>query len=165
MHAGGRIEDAAAMLDESAVAALFWRVVNLGKWATAKGFATQLDFRNELRLLMGRCLELDPGYFYGGPHRALGAYYARAPSMVGGDLERSQSHFQQSLNLGPNYLATRVLYAQDYAVKAENRELFVEQLRLVVEADPAVDPSIEPENRVERRKAERLLAQADLLFD
>jgi tetratricopeptide (TPR) repeat protein len=111
MQAGGRIEDAAAALDDKAVGALFWRIVNLGKWASAKGFTTQLDVRNELRLLMGRCLALDPAFFHGGPHRVLGAYYARAPAMVGGDLERSQSHFEQSINLGPNYLATRVLYA------------------------------------------------------
>lgn len=165
MQAGTRIEEAVSILDRSAVPALYWRSANLGKWASAQGFATLLSYKDEIRAVMTRCLELDANYFYAAPHRYFGAFYARAPSFAGGDLVRSKEHFEQSLRFAPNYFATRVLYAQDYAVKAQERATFDAQLAYVLAHQPSELPDAEPENTVEQHKARDLQARAGDLFE
>ena len=166
MRAGTRIEEALGVLDASAAPGLYWRASNLGKWASADGFATLLSYKDEIRAVMARCLELDREYYYWGPDRYFGVFYGRAPSFAGGDLERSREHFETSLRHAPHYFATRVLMAQDYAVKAQDRATFDEQLTYVLEHDPEEGgPDIAPENRCEQRKARALVAQADELFE
>jgi tetratricopeptide (TPR) repeat protein len=165
MRNGTRIEEAVSVLQVGAVPALYWRSTNLGKWASAQGFATVLSYKDEIRAIMSRCLELDANYFYAGPHRYFGAFFARAPAFAGGDLERARQHFDQSLQVAPNYFATRVLYAQDYAVKSQNRALFEEQLNLVINGNVEAIPEVAPENRAEQRKARELMARADELFE
>jgi len=165
MQAGTRIEEAVSILDRSAVPALYWRSANLGKWAAAQGFATLLSYKDEIRAVMTRCLELDANYFYAGPHRYFGAFYARAPSFAGGDLNRSKEHFEASLRVAPDYFATRVLYAQDYAVKAQDRATFDAQLTYVLQHDPSTLADVEPENRIEQRKARDLQQRAGDLFE
>jgi hypothetical protein len=164
IEAGTRIEEALVVLDRAAVPALYWRAANLGKWATAQGFATVLTYKDEIRAVMTFCLERDEDYFYAGPHRYLGAFYARAPGFAGGDLAKSQLHFQRALERHPGMFSTRVLYALDYAVQAENRALYEEQLGLVLDGDPAAEAEVAPENRIEQRKAREALAQIEDRF-
>ena len=166
MRAGTRIEEAVAVLDARAVPALYWRSTNMGKWGLAKGFATVLSYKDEIRAIMARCLELDATYYYYGPHRYFGAFYARVPAFAGGDLERSREHFEAALEGAPGYLATRSLMAEHYAVKSQNRALFDEQLAAVLEADlAALPPDVRPENTIEQRRARELMAKADELFE
>lgn len=165
MEAGTRIEDAIAVLDRSAVPALYWRAANLGKWASAQGFATVLSYKDEIRAVMQFCLEHDEDYFFAGPHRYFGAFYARAPAFAGGDLTKSEFHFKRAIERHAKVFSTRVLYAIDYAVKAQNRALYEEQLNLVISGNPADEPTIEPENRIEQRKAREALAQAADRFE
>jgi tetratricopeptide (TPR) repeat protein len=165
MREGGKIEESVSLIDRTGVPCLYWRSANLGKWASAQGFATVLSYKDEIKAVMTRVLELDPGYFYAAPHRYFGAFFARAPAYAGGDLNKSREHFEASIRVEPNYFATRVLYAQDYAVKAQNRALFTEQLNYVINGNPAAVPEVEPENRAEQRKARDLLARADDLFE
>lgn len=166
MRAGTRIEEAVAVLDARAVPALYWRSTNMGKWGLAKGFATVLSYKDEIRAIMARCLELDATYYYYGPHRYFGAFYARVPAFAGGDLERSREHFDAALEGAPGYLATRTLMAEHYAVKSQNRALFDEQLNAVINADLGQLPAdVRPENEVEQRRARDLAAKAGELFE
>src|SRR5690606_27343763 len=114
---------------------------------------------------MTRALELDRYYFFAGPDRYFGAFFAIAPSYAGGDLERSRQHFDESIRREPNYLGTHVLLAAEWAVKAQNRQVFEDSLRLVIDADANSLEGAEPENRVEQRKAAELIAQIDELFE
>ena len=75
--------------------------------AVARGFATILSYKDEIRAIMARCLELDAAYFHSGPHRYFGAFYARVPAFAGGDLERSREHFDTALSVDPNYFDQR----------------------------------------------------------
>ncbi|MFW6067676.1 MAG: TRAP transporter TatT component family protein [Myxococcota bacterium] len=165
MQGGARMEDAVSLLDARAVGALYWRSSALGKWASEKGFATLLSYKDEIRKVMTHVLELDPTFYFGGPHRYFGAFYARAPGFAGGDLDRSKRHFEKSLEMEPNYFATRVLYAEDWAVKAQDRQVFDEQLEYVLDGDPESLPPVAPENRCEQKKAERLQEKAFELFE
>lgn len=165
MNAGNRIEQSLALLDVRAVPLLYWRSSAQGKWARRDGFATLLSVKDEIRAVMSRVLELDRTYFYTGPDRYFGAFFAVAPAYAGGDLDRSRTHFEYSLGQAPNYLGTHVLYATEYAVKTQDRALFQRELDLVIAADPAVIPELEPENRVEQRKAREALARIDEFFE
>jgi len=166
MRSGTRIEEAIAILDANAVPALYWRSSNMGKWGLAKGFATVLSYKDEIRAIMARCMELDATYFHHGPPRYFGAFYARVPAFAGGDLELSKSNFDQSLAAAPDYLGTRTLIASMYAVKAQDRALFEEQLNFVIAANvDELDEELRPENTIEQRRAQELLGQADELFE
>ncbi len=162
---GERIEEAVEVLDARAVPALYWRSANMGKWASYEGFATLLAYKDEVKAIMQWCLDQDERFYYGGPHRYFGAYYARIPAMAGRDLERSKRHFETSIQIEPNYFATRVLYAQDYAVNAQQRATFDEQLAYVLEHDPAALADAAPENRCEQRKARALKERAEEIFE
>lgn len=164
MAAGEHVQDAVSILGADAVPALYWRASNLGRWARLDGFATVLSFKDEIRAVMTRCMELDRYYFFAGPDRYFGAFFAIAPTYAGGDLDRSQQHFEESIRRAPNYFGTHVLYAENLAVKRQDREAFEEHLNTVIEGDPESLPEAAPENRVEQRLARDLLEQADDLF-
>lgn len=165
MAAGEPVQNAVGLLEANAVPALYWRASALGKWARRDGFATVLSFKDEIRAVMTRCMELDRYYFFAGPDRYFGAFFAIAPSYAGGDLERSRQHFEESVRHEPNYFGTHVLMAENLAVKLQDRAMFEEHLRVVIDGDPASLPGAEPENRVEQRKARELMERIDELFE
>ena len=166
MQNGEQVAEAIQVLGEDAVPALYWRASNLGKWASADGFATLLSYKDEIRAVMAHCLENDRDFFHWGPDRYFGVFFARAPSFAGGDLDRSKEHFEASLGREPNYFGTHVLMAQDWAVKAQDRAAFDEHIAFVLNGDPmSAGEELGPENRCEVRKAQLLQAQADSLFE
>lgn len=152
-------------LDQTAVPLIYWRSSALGRWARRDGFATVLAYKDEIRASMTRCLELDREYFFGGPDRYFGAFFAVAPSYAGGDLDRSRQHFDYSISRFPGYFGTHVLYAVEYAVKTQDRALFTRELQWVIDNDPNMLPDVAPENIAEQRRARDALARADELFE
>ncbi|MGF1469030.1 MAG: TRAP transporter TatT component family protein [Sandaracinaceae bacterium] len=165
MAAGELFENVVGMLDERAVPALYWRASNLGRWARNEGFATLLSYKDEVRAVMARCLELERYYYFAGPDRYFGAFFSIAPSYAGGDLERSREHFEESIRRQPDYFGTRVLMAETYAVQAQDRDVYQTQLQYVIDGDPEALAPVAPENRVEQRKAREMLAEIDDLFE
>jgi hypothetical protein len=57
-----------------------------------------------------------------------------------------------------------VLYAELNALKAGDRATFERLLKEVIDADVTATPALEPENRVEQRKAKLLLDEVDVYF-
>jgi hypothetical protein len=165
MRDGAKIEEAAQALDKTGVPLLYWRASSLGKWASAKGFATLLSHKDEIKQIMQICLDKDAEFFYRGPNRYFGVFYARAPSFAGGDLVKSRENFERSLAGHPNYFGTHTLMAEDLAVKAQDRKLFDEHVNFVLNGDANAIPELGPENRAEQRKAELLKKRADELFE
>ncbi|MEQ8458817.1 MAG: TRAP transporter TatT component family protein [Sandaracinaceae bacterium] len=165
MQAGDRVEDAVSVLGADAVPALYWRASNLGKWARADGFATVLSFKDEIRAVMSHCLENGRDFFFSGPDRYFGAFFAIAPAYAGGDLDRSRQHFEYSISQQPNYFGTRVLMAENLAVKLQDREMFQTQLQYVLDGDPDSLEGAAPENRIEQRKAQALMDRIDEFFE
>ncbi len=164
MAAGELIEDAVSVLGPEAVPALYWRSSNLGRWATLDGFATLLSYKDEIRAIMEFCLANNPTYWFQGPDRYFGIFYARAPGFAGGDMKKSAAHFKVSMDAQPHYLGTRIAMAEEWAIKEDNKELFLELVNHVLEADPAVVPYIKPENLCEQRKAQILKDDIDEYF-
>lgn len=164
LEAGEKPMDAAPALGKDDVPCMYWTSSSLGKWAKLNGILTSLKHIDTVKAYMTRIGELDPSYYYYGPDRYWGAYYSLIPSFSGRDLDKSKKHFDVSIQNAPQYLGTKVLVADAWAVNSQNRDAYVEALQAVIDADPGDDPNIAAENRAEQAKAKKLLAQADERF-
>jgi tetratricopeptide (TPR) repeat protein len=164
MRRGTDYGEAVRGLGADYVPALYWTAVNLGRWSRAKGFTTVLANRRKVQHLVSRVSTLDSAYFHGAPDRYWGAYYSIAPGFAGGDKEKSRQHFEKSLKIAPDYIGTKVTYAETYAVGVQNRELFERLLNEASAASVTSISGIEPEQRMEQAKARGFLARANELF-
>jgi len=144
-----------------AVPAMYWQATNLGKWAASKGFATKLKYKDTIAATMKHVKSLDENYFYAAPWRYFGAFEAATAGLAGGDLDKSKTNFEKSIEMAPNYLGTKVLFATYYCTKAQNKELYEKLLNEVIASDPTADPAIEAENLREIEKAKQALAKID----
>jgi len=161
--AGGKNwEEAISSVGKEALPAMYWYATNLAKWAVAEGIVRILKYKDRISALMSHCRDLDPGYWHGAPHRYFGVYWLKIP--VGKDADKSKAGFDKSLELGPNYLDTRVFYAEYFAVYSGNEELFESLLNAVVNTPEDVDPSLVPENRNAIRTAKDMLENMDEYF-
>ena len=156
--------EALSVLNASAVPALYWRASNLGRWAVLESFATLLSYKDEIREVMDFCLDQNPLYFYQGPDRYFGVFYAKAPGFAGGDMKKSAAHFNVAIDAHPNYYGTRILMAEEWAIKEDNRPLFEELINYVLNGDPNAIPELVPESTCEQRKAAKLMAEIDDTF-
>jgi hypothetical protein len=156
-------ESALQQLDKGAIPAMYWYATNLGKYALATSIVEVLNQKDRIKALMDLVKELDPSFSYWAADRYFGAFFTKIP-FPNGDLPLSAKHFQTSIEHAPEYLATKVLYAELNALKAGDRATFERLLKEVVEADPTATPALEPENRVEQRKAKLLLDEVDVYF-
>jgi tetratricopeptide (TPR) repeat protein len=157
-----KVEDAIKVVGREGLDPMYWWVVNLGKWARAEGLAKLLGNKDRAKGVMTRALELDETFFHGAPHRYFGAYWSLLP--VGRDLDKSKQHFERSLAIAPNYAGTKVLMAETYAVKKQDRALFDKLLGEVLALPDEAIPGLEPETRIEKDKARELQAKVNDLF-
>ncbi|MBL4688019.1 MAG: hypothetical protein JKY37_25740 [Nannocystaceae bacterium] len=164
MRDGGKFPEAVKLVGKPGVPAMYWYASALGKWAKKKGFAVLVGQKDNVKATMDRCLELDELYFFAGPWRYFGAFYAIAPAFAGGDLAKSIEHFKKSLELQPNYVGTKVLWAAELATEQQDEETFDKLLNEVLATPDDVIPELKPETIVEKQKARELLAQHDDLF-
>ncbi len=148
------------------VPALFWTGYNWGQWLNlSKDSPEAIIEMPRIEALMKYVLELDEGYYFGGPHLFFGAYYAGKPRMFGGDPNKAKRHFERALELsGGRFLMISYMYAKTYAVQVQDKELFEKLLKGVLEAPADILPSQRLANEVAKSKAKRLLAQAEDLF-
>ncbi len=166
MKAGEKHRDAIKKAPKEAVPGMYWYSTNMGKWAASKGFATVLRYKDDIKATMDHVMALDPNYFYAAPYRYFGAYEARTAGIAGGSLEKSEENFKRSVELSPDYLATKVLWAEYLCPKQQEggKETAKRLLEEVIAADANAVPEIAAENTIEQKKAKALLAKLDELF-
>lgn len=139
--------------------AIFWTATSYGKWGKMRNILKQLGPAKQARKMILYLHSMDRNYYYGGPARWLGTYYAVAPGIAGGDMEKSKKHYEEAMDAAPKYLATRVLMAENYAAKAKDRALYDRLLDEVLAGDPDALPEVAIEQRVEQDKARRMKAE------
>jgi hypothetical protein len=161
---GKKKSEAVSSLQKDDIMAIYWTASNLGKWAKSKSFSTLVKYKGYIASMMGHALELDETAFYGGPPRYWGAFYAAAPGFAGGDMGKSKEMFEKTKAMNPEYLGTYVLYADYYAQKAQEKDLFRTLLQHVIDTPADVLPEMLPEQNVEKLKAQRLMDNIDDLF-
>lgn len=148
--------------DPSAIPGLYWYATNLGKWGLLEGIATILKYKDDIFETMKFICKEDPTFYYGGCHRYFGAYWTKVP--FNKSPEKSKKHFDKSIEMAPEYLATKVLKANYYAELTQDPEMYKKLLNEVVESPDDGDPKIQPENKFEKEKAKRLLKQVEDKF-
>ena len=157
-----KVIEAITVVEKKYISAMYWWAANMGRYLSSKSVRVRLDHRELVEAVMHRVLSLDPEYFYSGPHRFFGAFYARLPGV---ELSRSEEYFQKAIDTFPDYLGTYVLRAQFLHTKAGERKKFKADLEFVINADPARLPDLMPENLFEQKKAQLLLNDEEMLFE
>jgi hypothetical protein len=116
--------------------------------------------------MMKRVLEIDEGFYYGGPHLFMGVWFASRPAIAGGDLRKAKQHFLKALELGQGkFLMAYVYYADSYARRALDKDLFVSTLQKVVATPADRVPELTLVNTTAQRKAKELLSHVDDYFE
>ncbi len=162
--AGSKVEDAISLLGREGVPLAYWYATNLGKWAKAKGISTLLRHKDRAFKIISFVYETQPDYFYAGPDRYFGAFYAVAPAFAGGDLNRSLTHFEASIKPAPAYLGTYVLTAELHSTATHDEAAFDRNLQTVTAAPVDALPEVIPEMKIEKKKAELLIKNKADLF-
>jgi hypothetical protein len=162
----GDFERQVGQTSRSDVPYVFWSASCWGNWigAHANSIAAVAELPR-VEALMRRSLTLDETYYYGGSHIFMGVLYASRPQVAGGNLDRSKEHFLKAIEIGQGkFLTAYVYYADYYARKAFDRELYVSVLNKVLETPADTVPELTLLNTVARQKAEALLGKTDEYF-
>ena len=145
---------------------LFWAGSCWGSWIKLNMHS--MEARAEIprmELLMIRVLELDEAFYYGGAHIFMGIIEASKPRIAGGDLDRARDHFLKAIEIGRGkFLMAEVYYANYYARKALDRQLFVSTLEKVLDTPADIQPDLTLLNTVAHVKAKELLTETDEYF-
>jgi hypothetical protein len=119
-----------------------------------------------VELLVRKALEIDEGFYYGGPHLFMGVWFAARPAIAGGDLQKAKGHFLKAMELGEDkFLMASVYYADNYARRAQDKELFVSTLEKVLKSPADSVPELTLLNTVAKKKAKALLNRVDEYFE
>lgn len=155
-----------AEMDKEDLPFLFWAASCWGSWIGLNlDSMAALAELPKVEAMMRRCLVLDPGFYYGGPHLFMGIWYASQPSMAGGNLELSRDHFLKAREFGKGrFLMTDVYFSQYFARKAFDRDLFISTLKKVLETPADIEPELTLLNTVAQRKAKEMLERVDDYF-
>jgi hypothetical protein len=146
---------------------IFWTATCWANWIRLN--LDSMEAMSELprvESLMKRAIELDEGFYYGGPHLFMGIWYASRPQIAGGNLKKSQDHFLKALDLGKGkFLMAYVYYADYYARKKMDKKLFTSTLEKVLETPAEISPDLTLVNTVAKNKAKELLGRVEEYFD
>ncbi|MDP2311182.1 MAG: TRAP transporter TatT component family protein [Pseudomonadota bacterium] len=146
------------------VPCLYWTSSALGKWAKLTGLTTTLKHLPTVKAYMTRAGDLDPTFYYSGPDRYWGVFYAALPSFAGQDLEKSKQYFEKAIAAQPDFAGNNVLFAEYWATKTQNKPEFEKALNGVLAQPTNLIPDVQPELESEHRKATALLANAGNYF-
>ena len=161
---GGTVEESVKHVPAEGIEAAYWYATNLGRWSHYKGLGAKLGNKDKIKASMERVMAIDEKYFEAAPHRYFGAFYAIAPSFAGGDMDKSEKEFKKAIEMAPNYVGTRVLYAVEYAKKKKDRALFDKLIAEALATPDDVLPDLIPETKNEKSKAAAAKAAAEKNF-
>jgi len=154
-------------LGQKDVPYIFWSATCWANWISLN--LDSMEAVAELprvELMMKRTLELDEGFYYGGPHLFMGIWFASRPKMAGGDLKKAQEHFLKALDFGKGkFLMAYIYYANYYAHQALDKDLFISTLQKVLKAPDDVAPDLVLLNTVAKKKAQELLNRIEEYFE
>jgi hypothetical protein len=148
------------------VPALFWAGMPLASAVNvSRDDVTMISLLPKAKALVARALELDETYYHGGGHMIFGALLGSMSPTLGGDPNKSRTHFEKALSItGRRFLMVQLMYAKTLAVQLQDRKLFDSLLDEILKADLSIFPEQKLANVAAKRRARRLLARAKELF-
>ena len=162
-----KFEQKLMRLDRKDVPYLFWAATAWGNWIRLNLRSMEaLAELPRVELMMRRVLTLDETFHHGSPHLFMGIWYASRPKVAGGSLTLAQHHFAKALELGERkFLMAHVYYAEHYALRAFDKELYTSLLNEVLSQPADSVPHLTLLNTAARHKARQLLTGVDELFE
>jgi hypothetical protein len=152
--------------DKEDVPALFWYGFNLSSLINNNRDSVPLLAKAYLiEKIMKRIIELDPEYFFGGPHLILLSYYSSLPPYSDEKLELSLFHYKKLKERkdGP-FLLADLFYARYYLPRKQDKEKFISVLNELV-----INPGGRKESvfydRVASKRAKIYLDEIDHFFE
>jgi hypothetical protein len=146
---------------------LFWSATCWASWISLNLDSVEAVAElPRVESMMQRVLELDDGFYYGGPHLFMGVWFASRPKIAGGDLKKAQGHFLRAIELGQGkFLMAYVYYANTYARQTLDKDLFTSTLQTVLKSPADQPPELTLLNTVAKKKAQELLGRVEEYFD
>ncbi len=133
-----------------------WIQANKNDWNAVAQLA-------QVKRIMQRVLELDESYQQGNAHLYLAVMESLIPEGLGGKPDQSKMHFERAVQLAPNNLMTKVLFAKHYARMAFDRNLHDNLLKTVLTTQ-ATSPGLTLINTLAQQQAQPLLDSANDYF-
>jgi len=156
---GKNMAEAVTVLGKDYKGGIFWTATCIGKWGKMQGIFKTIKSSKQARRMVEYLYKLDKDYYYGGPPRWLGTYFAVAPGMFGGDEAKAKQMYDEAMAMYPNYFATKVLMAENYAAKIKDKAMYDKLLDEVLSGDADAIPEVAIEQKVEQGKAQKLKAK------
>lgn len=140
---------------------LFWGAFGWLTWIQQQhGSPESMADLIVIEKIMARVLELDETIENGAAHLFFGALYGSKPAMIGGDFERSRTHFERALEISSReFLLVHTTFAETYCRMTFNQELHDTLLQEVLDFPIERSPDNTLSNQIAKRKAEFLLAE------
>lgn len=153
-------------IDAEDIRPLFWVAMSWNAWiALNLDKPAVLGELSTAQACLDRVMEIDPDYFFGTPSLMAGAMLAARPGILGGDAARAKDYFSRAMaeSRGAFFLAP-FYYAKYYAVRVQDKSLFLELIRMVEEGRPDQLKEVCLINVAMQQKVKGLKEQADELF-
>ena len=99
-------------LKSNSAISYFYRGLCRGKKGELQGIWASLGIIDPFEEDMKKAVSLDPTVNHSGPHRALGKLYLELPFFLGGDFDKSEFHFMESIRLAPDFAENHLGLAQ-----------------------------------------------------
>jgi hypothetical protein len=153
-------------LSKNDIPYIFWAASCWGSWISlSQGSIAALAELPRVELLMKKVLELDESFYYGGAHIFMGILNGSKPKMAGGNLDLAREHFLTAIELGRGeFLMAYIYYADYYAKKAFDKDIFAATLETVLKTPADIRPDLTLLNTVAHTKAKAMLDEADEYF-
>lgn len=153
-------------MDAGSMEPLFWMAVSWNGWIQLNlDKPAALGELGEAQACLDRVMEIDPEYFFGTPYLMAGAMLAARPGILGGDAVRAKGFFSKGMaaSNGAFFLAP-YYYARYYAVRVQDKALFLDLIRRVEEGHPDQLKEVCLINASVQQKIKGLKGQVDELF-
>jgi len=158
------LPEALQAIEPSGAAALYWIAADQHQLAAQRGLAALLLESDDLRRLFARVIQLAPETFHGGAYLHEAELALAVPAGYAASLETATGELIQAARFGAGWLCVDLVWAERWAVKAQDYGLFKRKLDRVLETRSDVDPDLIPENELAKRKAKVLQASSQVLF-
>ncbi len=116
-------------------------------------------------ILALKLIELDENFYFGSPHAVMATYYSSQPEIAGGDAVKAKKHFDKSIEISDgNYLMHHLFYAKYYAVRKQDKDLYIRLLNNILDAPENIMPTHCAITNLCKMKAKVLLEDVDTYF-
>ncbi len=144
--------------DENCLEANMWLAVNYGFFGQEKGMMKSLTLIAPIKKMAEKAVELDEGYFYGGPWRVLGRLYHQAPGfpISVGSSKKALECLKKALTFGPKFYLNHLFLAEFY-ISDGKKSPAKEHLQWILDA--SLSKNHEREDEIYKQNAKELITK------